>query len=249
MDVTAGPSPCDHFSLPKPQENYEKLIDTLEVQGLRAAWSADYGYIPTDPECIAVGRQSAEALVESASLKWIEIEVRLSSARTPANRLSAALLRGELELNGYWPANVKQLSEYIAHDMEGAGTLGPIDLARSEEATRKLDYEAAQLFEKIDVLFCPVTAVVSLPAQGPSPSIIGGKDARATGAEAHLTAWNLTGLPAISVPAGHSKFGFPIGLQIVCARGRDDLALRLARILEIVRPWPHFAPDYRMRIS
>ena len=65
------------------------------------------------------------------------------------------------------------------------------DLAELELAIRRLDDEACALFAHVDVLFCPVTAVVSLPTQGPSPAVIDGKDARVTGAEAHLTAWNL----------------------------------------------------------
>lgn len=56
---------------------------------------------------------------------------------------------------------------------------------------------------------------------------------------------NMCWLPAISVPAGRSSSGFPICLQIICSRGRDDVALRLARILEQAQPWPHLAPQYR----
>jgi aspartyl-tRNA(Asn)/glutamyl-tRNA(Gln) amidotransferase subunit A len=56
---------------------------------------------------------------------------------------------------------------------------------------------------------------------------------------------NLCWLPAISVPAGLSASGFPVGLQIVCPRWRDDIALRLGRILELAQPWPHRAPAYR----
>jgi aspartyl-tRNA(Asn)/glutamyl-tRNA(Gln) amidotransferase subunit A len=49
---------------------------------------------------------------------------------------------------------------------------------------------------------------------------------------------NLCWNPATSVPAGFTSDGLPVGVQIVARRHRDDIALRLARILEDVRPWP-----------
>ena len=54
---------------------------------------------------------------------------------------------------------------------------------------------------------------------------------------------NLYGLPACSVPAGRSGAGLPIGLHVVGARHADDVVLRLARVLEQVRPWPRLAPS------
>jgi Asp-tRNA(Asn)/Glu-tRNA(Gln) amidotransferase A subunit family amidase len=52
--------------------------------------------------------------------------------------------------------------------------------------------------------------------------------------------WN----PSISVPAGLTPEGLPVGLLITVRRHRDDVALRLARILEAVSPWPRIAPGW-----
>ena len=53
---------------------------------------------------------------------------------------------------------------------------------------------------------------------------------------------NLCWNPAISVPAGLTADGLPVGLQIIAGRHRDAVPLRLARILEQARPWPRHAP-------
>jgi len=53
---------------------------------------------------------------------------------------------------------------------------------------------------------------------------------------------NLVGFPAASVPAGGSRDGLPIGVQLVAARGGEALLLSLARQLETLRPWPRHAP-------
>lgn len=49
-------------------------------------------------------------------------------------------------------------------------------------------------------------------------------------------------VPAISVPSGFSRDGLPTGMQIVGPRGKDDLVLGLARLIERVRPWAQARP-------
>jgi Asp-tRNA(Asn)/Glu-tRNA(Gln) amidotransferase A subunit family amidase len=68
---------------------------------------------------------------------------------------------------------------------------------------------------------------------------------RPAGAEGYnLGEFNLSGHPAVSVPAGMASIGIPFGLQIVGPRYRDDLVLELAAAWERARPWPLAAPGY-----
>ena len=48
---------------------------------------------------------------------------------------------------------------------------------------------------------------------------------------------NLTGQPAMSIPATWSGQGVPLGAQLVAATGREDLLLRVAAQIEQARPW------------
>ncbi len=52
---------------------------------------------------------------------------------------------------------------------------------------------------------------------------------------------NATGLPAISLPAGLSREGAPIGAQFVAGMGREDRLLQVAREVEVGQPWPMLA--------
>lgn len=55
--------------------------------------------------------------------------------------------------------------------------------------------------------------------------------------------FNVTGLPAISVPVHHDDTtGLPVGVQIVAAPWRDDLLLQVARTLELAHPWADRRP-------
>jgi Asp-tRNA(Asn)/Glu-tRNA(Gln) amidotransferase A subunit family amidase len=56
--------------------------------------------------------------------------------------------------------------------------------------------------------------------------------------------FNMSGHPALSVPAGLSSNGIPFGLQIAGPRYRDDLVLELGAAWEQARPWPAVATGY-----
>jgi Asp-tRNA(Asn)/Glu-tRNA(Gln) amidotransferase A subunit family amidase len=55
---------------------------------------------------------------------------------------------------------------------------------------------------------------------------------------------NITGLPAISLPAGFCPNGVPFGLQVMAPRYRDGLLLDLAQSWEEGRAWPRVAHGY-----
>ncbi len=55
---------------------------------------------------------------------------------------------------------------------------------------------------------------------------------------------NVTGHPAISLPAGRSANGVPFGLQVTAPRHADDLLLSIAEAWEAACPWPEAAPGY-----
>jgi aspartyl-tRNA(Asn)/glutamyl-tRNA(Gln) amidotransferase subunit A len=75
------------------------------------------------------------------------------------------------------------------------------------------------------------------PLVGSSQVVIDQRSYPLHTAVTHLTMpFNLAGLPAISVPFGHSAGGVPIGLQIVGRRGADWQVLAAAARLEAVRP-------------
>jgi amidase len=54
--------------------------------------------------------------------------------------------------------------------------------------------------------------------------------------------WNVSGQPAISVPAPATDDGLPVGAQLVAAWGREDLLLQVALLIEEALPWPLVAP-------
>jgi Asp-tRNA(Asn)/Glu-tRNA(Gln) amidotransferase A subunit family amidase len=86
------------------------------------------------------------------------------------------------------------------------------------------------------VIVSPTMAMDACPAEG--------LDEGSDGAAYCTAAQNVTGHPAISLPAGSFPSGVPFGLQVTAPWYRDDLLLDLAQGWEEAEPWPRSAPGF-----
>ena len=107
----------------------------------------------------------------------------------------------------------------------------------------------AEIFDQADFIFTASNPDVAFAAEGPMPTTMGDVDLvaeygfeRALANNGVLTIpANLTGHPAVSIPAG-TVDGLPVGLQVIGRHHQEQLLLDLARTAERERPWPLVAP-------
>jgi aspartyl-tRNA(Asn)/glutamyl-tRNA(Gln) amidotransferase subunit A len=111
-------------------------------------------------------------------------------------------------------------------------------LATAEEDRFAYGTRLGQLLEGVDLLLTPSVAVPPFAAGAGGPPGFQGVVERLAWA-AFSYPFNLTGWPAISLPAGFSDSGWPIGIQLVGRWRSDALLLAVARQLEAARPWRH----------
>ncbi len=92
------------------------------------------------------------------------------------------------------------------------------------------------------VLVSPTMPSEGFYADGTMP----GEDHPGTPSSAYNTqVQNVTGHPALTVPAGVSTNGVPFGLEITGPRFADELVLALGEAWEQARPWPLAAPGFK----
>jgi Asp-tRNA(Asn)/Glu-tRNA(Gln) amidotransferase A subunit family amidase len=188
-----------------------------------------------------VALNAAEVLIEAAGLHQVDgVEVKL-----PENGIawaSAGLPGLVAELQEHWPEREKDFTFEIAFGMNAAPTYRAKHGATVEKFRVEMNEAMADLFEKTDIVLCPTSPMEPFNAEGPMPNRVGEVPISPYNAGALTIPANISGFPAISIPAGLSKNGLPIGLQAYARRHEDALLLDLALAMERAQPWPLVAP-------
>jgi amidase len=132
--------------------------------------------------------------------------------------------------------------ERTTRRMASVGRLLGRRARRLRERRAKTSGRILALWEEFDVLLTPGLATTAIPAEG-------GYRRGAFGAfniSARFTPWtppfNLTGQPAVTLPAGLAADGLPLSVQLVGRMGAEDTLYGLAGQLEEARPWAASTP-------
>ena len=204
-------------------------VTPLDLRGVRVALTTDLG-LPVQREikdCIAAtGR-----LLESLGATVEEAYPDLSGATEVFHVLRANGFRERFA--SLPPRSRAQLKDTIRWNLEAGEALTLADLDRAW-ATRRVVYErTAAFFERFDFLVGPTTQALPFDVDTPYPTEIDGvamKDyLEWMQSCARLT---VTGCPALSLPAGFSAGGLPIGMQIVSPVRTEARLLAFAKTVE-----------------
>ncbi len=142
------------------------------------------------------------------------------------------------------PIGDDELAPFNAAMRAYGRSLDAVTYSQSIAAVRKASQRIAMQVDRFDIFMTPTLT------QPPRP--VGYWSLEEGDREAYLHRWcdagylypfNISGLPAISVPAGHGELDLPIGVQLVAGLGQEDLLLRLARQIEIAAPWNDRVPS------
>ena len=241
LSVLAGPDDRAPLSYDVDTRAFPAAVRRPSIRGWRVAWTPDLGgLLPIDAEVarVAAGAtrvfRSLGARVTTASPSFAELNEivlgtrGLSMVALHADRL--AEWREAMQAGLVW--NIEQ----------GLG-LGPRDIGRAEKLRSALWQRVRRFMERYDLLVLPTVAVQPFPVEQRYPTELNGK------ALANYTQWffltyaiSVTGLPAISVPAGFTRDGLPVGIQIVGRRRQEAAVLRAAAAFESAAPWADHIP-------
>jgi amidase len=134
--------------------------------------------------------------------------------------------------------------ERSTRQMAGAGR-ALVPPRRRERLLAKRVSTAARivsLWDEVDVLLTPALATTPIAAEGGygrSAPIAIDRSSRFT---PFTSVFNVTGQPAIALPAGFSPDGLPLSVQFVGRPGAEDMLYALAGQVEAARPWTDRRP-------
>jgi aspartyl-tRNA(Asn)/glutamyl-tRNA(Gln) amidotransferase subunit A len=230
LTIMSRPDHRDWTALPDMQRDFSTGIER-GVAGLRIALSVTLGYVQVDPEIAKLVEGAAQALENAGAI----VERRDPGFPDAFETFKTHWYTGAANLLRSMPAEKR-------HDLEP----GLRSIADDGERIPHMDYIAAtnargalgQLMSvfhsSYDVLLTPTLPIPAFEVSRIAPA---GTD------QSNWMHWtpfsypfNLTQQPAASIPCGFTASGLPVGLQIVAAKYRDDLVLRVARAYEMLSP-------------
>jgi len=236
LSVMAGPDPRTPQALRDPAAAFaEPLAGSLV--GLRVALSTDLGgAFEVDHEVAALVEGSGAVFtaggssVSAAHPDLVEADDTFRTLR--AWHLQAKFGR----LLAEHPGSFKQS---LADNIRLGETLSGADVARAYTQRTALSEQMRHFFTSYDVLVLPTSQVPPFPADQEYPSAINGRP-MATYLDWMRASYliTVTGCPAISVPAGLTADGLPVGIQIVAPHGGERRLLEVAAAFEATTGQP-----------
>jgi amidase len=229
LSAMAGPDLRGPLSIVEDGAGFRSPLGR-DFKGARVAWWKGLGGIPVEAEIRRVvdgNRSVFESLgcrVEDAEPDFDGVDQAFPALRFTANHPQySALVRQRPE----W------VKDTIKYEVAEAERMSGVDIGRAMANQSRMFEQSRQFFERYDYFVLPVTQVVPFDVQVPYPTHVDGTPMR-TYIDWMRSCWYITFMsnPAISVPAGFTSTGLPVGIQIV-GRHRDDWSvLQMAHAFE-----------------
>jgi amidase len=233
LSVIAGPDPRAPLALGDPGAAFAPPVSGT-LAGLRVAWSLDLGgAFEVDAQVAAVLDRTGRTFARSGASvfsAWPDLSIADDTFRT---------LRAwhfQASYGALLARHPEAFKQSLAENIRAGESLTGADIARAYAQRTGLAETMRVFFQSYDVLVLPVAQVPPFPADQEFPTAINGRPM------AGYLDWmrsayfiTVTGCPAISVPAGNTPDGLPVGVQIVAPHGADRRLLEIAAAFEDAR--------------
>ena len=252
LRAVAGHDPMDSTSAPVPVPDYSAELG-LGVNGLRVGIPAEYFIEGLDAEVEAAVRAAIETLkglgarTESVSLPHTEYGLAAYYLIAPAECSSNLARYDGVKYGLRVPRSRDVIDMYSRTRGAGFGAevkrrvmLGTYALSagyydayygKAQKVRTLVQRDFQQAFERVDVIVAPTTPGVAFK-MGEK-----GDPLQMYLNDVFTIPVNLAGLPGLSVPAGFTKAGLPIGLQVIGKAFDEATLLRTAKAYEGATEW------------
>ena len=232
LDAMAGQHPEDPLSWPAPEKSFLSAVRAASAPA-RLAFSPDLGIVPVDPEVATLCEQAAQrfgalgSAVENACPSFAEA---IDSFQVLRAANYAAKHKAHIERYR------DQLKPDVIWNIEKGLNQSASEVAEAELARGRLFRRVSRFFQHYDLLLCPTAIVPPFDVDVRYIDEVNGQHFDNYVHWLAITfAITLVGCPALSVPAGLTDTGLPVGMQIIGPPHSEARVLAAAALLEGVQ--------------
>lgn len=237
LQAIAGHDPADAGSADRPVPDFRAGIDN-SLRGLRAGIPRSWLHEGdgATPEVLAAFEAAVQVL-RDLGVEVVDVDGEpFSAARWPNTTILLA------EAYTYHEQTLKERPQDLAPGLrnrlrEGA-FLSAADYLQAQRARTQFIAKVRDIMRGVDVVLSPAG-----PATAATFEELASDPEAAYRVPSFTNAYNLTGLPALSVPCGFDSRGLPIGLQIAGRAFEDALVLRVGHAYEQATDWHKSHPE------
>lgn len=232
LSVIAGPDRRTPLALETPGHTFAAPLGT-DLRGVRVALSVDLGGAFAVDDAVADVVRAQRETFETAGAVVHDAHPTLTGAEDTFRTLRAWIFQHRF--GAMLKANPESFKASLADNIRAGADLTGEDVARAYEGRTQLSDRVREFFESYDVLVMPVSQVPPFSTDEEYPGAINGQ-IQSTYLDWMRSAYfiTVTGCPAISVPAGFTEQGWPIGVQLVAAPNQERRLLEIAHAFEEV---------------
>ena len=240
LDVLAGRRPGDPFWATPPSAPFLAACDR-EPGRLRIARFVEpmIAEVPVDPECVTAW-EDASRLLESLGHEVVDVAAPLAHDAVPVFETCWSVLTALSVVPPEREHLLRPLTRWLTE--RGRAVSGP-EFGLAIGAMRRFAADALTRLAPYDAVLTPTLATPPLPVGALRDD---GDPAADFEAQKRFTpwtsAWNVTGMPAVSLPLHWTADGLPVGVMLAARPAEEELLLSLAAQVEAAAPWSEHRP-------
>lgn len=213
------------------------------LKGLRVAWRPFLGNTVIDQEYLRIAASAARTF-ETLGATMHEMPDDMEPTEPMWLVLSTALWRARF--SDQLPKWRERMSPTLLGQIDRGGDHTAEMLSRANLQRTQLYRKVQRWFDTVDIIVMPT---LTRTAVGIDEGLFEPIEIEGRKVDTVRKAWfpythpfNLTGNPAVTLPAGLHSDGLPVAIQLVGRRGADALLIAAAAHFERARPWAQLRP-------
>jgi Asp-tRNA(Asn)/Glu-tRNA(Gln) amidotransferase A subunit family amidase len=230
LSVISGFDARDPLSSPASSFSFEGLQTTPDLSDLKVGFSTDLGVALVDNDIRAVFEDRKSTLA-----RYFQSTTDLNLDLSAATRVFQVLRAESLfaAFGGLVATKGDLIGDNVRNNVRDAQKYSLTDTAAAGVEHTKIYRAFQRVFDDVDVVICPATAVSPFSKHDAYPTTINGQQLDNYYAWYAITwALSLVGCPIVTIPFGTDHNGMPFGIQIIGKRFDDHELVKMALAVE-----------------